>query len=52
MEFEGFEKVEELKRRLELSLSNIVSVSAEVHRWIEGINVEGTGLPGAIKEEL
>ena len=50
VEFEGFEAVEALKRRLEFSLSNIVSVSTEPHRWLEGLRVGGTGLPGVIKE--
>ena len=36
VEFEGLEEIAAIKRRLEFSLSNIVSVSTEPHRWIEG----------------
>lgn len=50
VEFEGLEELAAFKRRLEFSLNNIVSVSTEPHKWIEGIRVAGTGLPGVIKE--
>lgn len=50
VEFEGLEAIEAIKQRLEFSLSNIVSVSTEPHKWVEGLRVGGTGLPGVIKE--
>lgn len=50
VEFSGLESFEAIKKRLEFSLGSIVSVSTETRRWLEGIRVGGTGLPGVIKE--
>jgi hypothetical protein len=50
VEFEGLEEIAAIKKRLEFNLKNVVSVSTETRRWIEGIRVGGTGLPGVIKE--
>ncbi|MGC8581152.1 MAG: hypothetical protein ACP5RS_03370 [Thermoplasmata archaeon] len=48
--FEGLEKIEAIKSRLEFNLKNIVYVSTETRKWIEGLRIGGTGLPGVIKE--
>ena len=50
VEFDGLEAFEAIKKRLEFNLKNVVSVSTETRRWIEGWRVGGTGLPGVIKE--
>ena len=50
VEFEGLEGLEAIKRRLEFSVSDIVSVTTGPHPWIEGVRIGGTGLPGVIKE--
>ncbi len=50
VDFEGLEEVAALKKRLEFKLDNIVSVSTDTKKWLEGIRVGGTGLPGVIKE--
>ena len=50
VEFTGFETIAAIKKRLEFDLKNVVSVSIETRKWIEGIRIGGTGLPGVIKE--
>jgi len=50
VEFEGLEKLEAIKNKLEFNLSNVVSVSTEDKKWIQGLRVGGTALPGVIKE--
>ena len=50
VEFAGLETIAAIKKRLEFNLKNVVSVSTETRKWIEGIRVAGTGLPGMIKE--
>ncbi len=50
VEFEGLEEFAAIKRRLEFSVDNIVSVTTENHPWVEGIRVGGVGIPGVIKE--
>ena len=50
VEFERLEKVAAIKKRLVFRLNDVVSVSTETRRWLEGIRVGGTGIPGVIKE--
>ncbi|MGC8623122.1 MAG: hypothetical protein ACP5TK_00425, partial [Candidatus Micrarchaeia archaeon] len=50
VEFQGLEELAAIKRKLEFDLNNVVSVSTDQKKWIEGLRVGGTGLPGIIKE--
>ena len=50
VEFAGLETIAAIKKRLEFNLKNVVSVSTETRKWIEGIRVGGIGLPGIIKD--
>ena len=50
VEFHGLEKLAAIKEKLEFNLNNVVSVSTESKKWIQGLRVGGTGLPEVIKE--
>ena len=51
VEFLGWEKIAALKmKELWFSLQNVVSITTESRKWLEGIRYGGTGVPGVIKE--